>query len=439
VTKVVAPPFSEITRAARSWSGPDWLRRARAAAADRFDASGLPTTRDEAWRSTPVPEALSNGEFAPAGASRPNRAEGLVEAVRGAEGPKRVIVLAFVDGLFAPTLSTPDAERPNGVRLGAVSHELSTRPEALRAFVENDDAIGAFHDLNRASFRDGAVVIVDDRASIEPEIRLVFVHTTDGVLSAVRNFVHVGAGGRVAITVLTACPAEARGAQNVRSDVSLGPGARLDLVRLHESPDAIPVFDGLRATLGRGARLSDSLFQIGPSWTRSEIDVALTDEGAETFLSGVFLAAERQISDVHSTVSHDAVHTTSRQNYRGLAAHKARGVFHGSVHVARGANGTDAEQSNKNLLMSREAFVHSTPALDILADDVKCRHGSTTGQVDPAQLFYLRSRGLDPEAATRVLTRAFAGTILSTVANEATRGFVERRLESALARLGIAS
>ena len=201
----------------------------------------------------------------------------------------------------------------------------------------------------------------------------------------------------------------------------------------------MPHFDALSATLGAHSELNDTVLQTGASWTRSEIDIVLNGERATADLGGVFVARGTQVSDIHTALSHQAPGVTSRQNYRGLAADEARGVFHGQIKVEAGARGADATQNNRNMLLSKRSQIHSTPALEILTDDVKCKHGSATGQIDPAQLFYLRSRGLGLPEATRILTRAFAGEILSRLTAEATRDVVEAGIAPSLEALGVAA
>jgi Fe-S cluster assembly protein SufD len=153
----------------------------------------------------------------------------------------------------------------------------------------------------------------------------------------------------------------------------------------------------------------------------------------------VFIARGTQVSDIHTIVSHEAPGVESRQNYRGLAADEARGVFHGLIRVEAAARGADATQANRNMLLSRKAHVHSTPALEILTDDVKCKHGSATGQIDETQLSYLRSRGIGLPEATRMLTRAFASEIVSRVQGGESRQMVESQIGPSLDQLGVAA
>ncbi len=430
-------PFSEIASAVKTWSGPAWLTDTRKAAIDRFATAGLPTTRLEGWRTTPLPD-LGPAAFVPGFASTANKAKAVVGAFAGSEA----ITLVFVDGFHSVTLSSDEASWPKGVRLAPMSRLLAMKPEDLRPWFATDPSgDGAMHDLNTAAFRDGASIVVEDGISVPAEIRVIFASTSteQPVAQHTRSLVHVGRGSRLRLTVAVIGGAQARGFFNNRMVASLAEGSRLDLVRVHESPIGVPHFDALSATLGPHSELSDTVLQTGPSWTRSEIDVALNGERATADLGGVFVARGTQVSDIHTVLSHEAPGVTSRQNYRGLAADEARGVFHGQIKVEPEARGADATQNNRNMLLSKRAQVHSTPALEILTDDVKCKHGSATGQIDQAQLFYLRSRGLGLDEATRILTRAFAGEILSRVTAPATRLVVEAQIAPSLEALGVAA
>lgn len=441
--KVLSPPFHDITAAARTWSGPSWLKKRRADAASRFEELGLPTTRLENWRHTPLPASLSSQEFVPGFASTANFAKEVVAATVPAEdksgaGP---IVLTFVDGLHSITLSTSESQWPKGVQLSLVSRIIANVPDELEPWFQDDTPHDAFAALNDAAFRDGAFIAVHENVSLDREIWIVLASASheSAVAANVRNFVHLGPGAHAKVTVVSTGTAESRGLLNVTTTVSLGPSARLTLTRVHNSPVAVPHADRVVATLGEQAKLQETTIQVSEAWARAETDIEFAAEGSEANLSGLFLAGRDQVTDIHTTVSHSAPRCRSKQRYRGLAAQRGRGVFHGQVRVGVGAAGTDADQSNKNLLLSRDAFIHSTPALEILADDVKCKHGSTTGQVDPAQLFYLRSRGFDEASALQALTRAFAHDIVADVTPPLSRALVDRLIEPALARLGLSA
>lgn len=433
----LAAPFSQIASAVTTWPGPGWLTDARKAAIDRFARAGLPTTRLEEWRTTPLPD-LGDGAFSPGFAGAFDQAKAVVEPFASGDA----VTLVFVDGFHSVALSSAEAAWPKGVRLAPMSRRLAMDPEDTRPwFSAAAEASGALHDLNTAAFRDGASIVVEDGVSAPVELRIILASTSrdQPVAQHVRNLVSVGRGARLRLTVAVIGGADARGFINNRTVISMAERSRLDLVRVHESPIGVPHFDALSATLGAHSELNDTVLQTGASWTRSEIDIVLNGERATADLGGVFVARGTQVSDIHTALSHQAPGVTSRQNYRGLAADEARGVFHGQIKVEAGARGADATQNNRNMLLSKRSQIHSTPALEILTDDVKCKHGSATGQIDPAQLFYLRSRGLGLPEATRILTRAFAGEILSRLTAEATREVVEAGIAPSLEALSVAA
>lgn len=432
-----ATPFDEIASAVKTWSGPAWLTDTRKAAAARFALAGLPTTRLEAWRTTPLPDLGAKTLF-PGFASTVNKAKSVVAPFAAGEA----VTLVFVDGFHSVTLSSSESSWPRGVRLAPMSRLLAMRPEDLRPwFGVEDGADGAMHDLNAAAFRDGASIVVEDGVQVPVDLRVILAATSteQPVAQHIRNLVHIGRGSSLRLMIAVVGGADALGFTNNHTGISMAEGSHLDLVRVHESPLGVPHFDALSATLGAHSTLSDTVLQTGPSWTRSEIDIVLNGERAAADLGGVFVARGTQVSDIHTILSHEAPGVTSKQNYRGLAADEARGVFHGQIKVEAEARGADATQSNKNMLLSKRAQVHSTPALEILTDDVKCKHGSATGQIDQVQLFYLRSRGIDPREATLMLTRAFAGEILSRVTASTTRALVEALIAPSLEALGVAA
>ena len=433
----VSAPFDEVASSLRTWSGPSWLTDSRKAAIERFTAAGLPSPRLEGWRTTPFPSLGPKALF-PGFAATANKAQEIVAPFSAGDA----VTIVFVDGFHSVTLSTSEAAFPKGVRIAPMSRLLAVRPDDLRPwFSSGAGPEGAMHDLNAAAFRDGASITVEDGVQLSVELRVILVSTSTDqpVAQHLRNLIHLGRGSRLQLMVAVVGAPDARGFANNHTTISMAERSRLDLIRIHESSLGVPHFDALVATLGPHAVLSDTVLQTGPSWTRSEIDVVLDGDHATADLGGVFIARGTQVSDIHTVLSHEAPGVVSRQNYRGLAADEARGVFHGQIKVESEARGADATQSNKNMLLSKRAQVHSTPALEILTDDVKCKHGSATGQIDQAQLFFLRSRGLDQQDATRMLTRAFASEIVSRIAPGQTRDVVEAHIAPSLEALGAAA
>jgi Fe-S cluster assembly protein SufD len=219
---------------------------------------------------------------------------------------------------------------------------------------------------------------------------------------------------------------------NAATEVVVEDNASVDRYKLQqEGREALHVAT-LAARLGRDARFTDHGIALGAALSRNDIDVRFDAFGGDCALNGLFVLDGRRVADTHSRVEHARPHCTSRQLYKGIVDDQGRGVFNGLVVVRPGAQKTDAAQTNRNLLLSREALVHSTPQLEILADDVKCKHGSTTGQLDPVALFYLRSRGLGEAAARSLLTWAFASDVVGRIQVGPVRRAVERHLQAHL-------
>jgi Fe-S cluster assembly protein SufD len=206
----------------------------------------------------------------------------------------------------------------------------------------------------------------------------------------------------------------------------------LQHIKLQREDTAAFHVQAIAAQVGRSARFTSHNIALGAAIARTDIDVLLAEEGAECELNGLFLGSGRQHIDNHTVIDHAKPHGSSRELYKGIMDGQSRGIFHGLVIVRRGAQKTDAIQTNKNLLLSKEALVNSTPALQILADDVKCKHGSTTGQIDEAALFYLRSRGIGEAEARALMTWAFASDVVQRIPVPSVRAAVEAVLGARL-------
>jgi Fe-S cluster assembly protein SufD len=222
---------------------------------------------------------------------------------------------------------------------------------------------------------------------------------------------------------------------NAVSELQLGGGARLHHVKLQRESEQAFHVARVAAALGRDARLSQHHVALGALLARADIEARFEGLGGECVLDGLFHADGERLLDSHTRLDHAVPRCTSRETYKGILDGRARGVFHGRIVVRRDAQKTSAHQSNHNLLLSRQALVHSTPQLEIFADDVKCKHGSTTGQLDEVALFYLRSRGIGEAEARGLLTDAFASDVVERLPHPALREAVAAHLG---ARLGLA-
>jgi Fe-S cluster assembly protein SufD len=236
--------------------------------------------------------------------------------------------------------------------------------------------------------------------------RVLVVAEEDSEVSVVESYVGLGPGVRLT---------------NAVTEIVVGRGARVDHYRLQREDRGAYHVGALAARVGRDGRFRSTAVSVGGAISRVDLHVELAGEGAEGILHGLYEATGTQVVDHHTTIDHAVPHGTSRELYKGILDGHARAVFHGRVNVRAGAQKTDAIQANTNLLLSEGALVHSTPQLEILANDVKCKHGATVGQLDRDVLFYLRSRGIGEAQARRLLIHAFAGEIADRIPVEAVR------------------
>lgn len=426
--------MSELFRSAFEASlehGSPARQEQRRSAYARFVSLGLPTSRDEDWKYTSL-SPLGRASFGPAPADAKVALDDLKPLSFGFLGRRRAV---FVNGRLDPSLSTL-ATFPDGVSLShAAPAGSSVAPSQASVSLREAKDLPALDALNLALAHDGALLAVADGVVVEEPLYLYFYSTGAGggvPVVAVRNRVHAGRASQMSLVEAYGGAPGTRYFTSAFTRVTLEEGALLDHVKLQAESAAAFHVARLDVTQGRASRFRDVSVNLGAALNRNDIDVRFEGEGGECSLEGLFMAAGEQHTDTHSRIDHAWPHCTSRELYKGVLEGKARGVFHGRILVRQGAQKTDAIQTNKNLLLSREALVNSTPQLEILADDVKCKHGSTTGQLDATALFYLRSRGLDEAAARALLTCAFASDVVGRLAVPEVRAGLEAYLRTRL-------
>jgi Fe-S cluster assembly protein SufD len=401
-----------------------WLRRERERAMARFAELGLPSLRDEDWKYTSVaPLEQRIFDFAPGGAVALPPARVAAEALAGAQ------LLVFVDGRLVPGLSRVEG-LPAGVRIGSLA-EVHEGLEAWLADGAEAPAHG-FAALNAALWADGALLELAPGAVLEAPLHLLFVATRAEAGCCPRNLVLAGAGARGAIVEHYLGLTDGAYLTNAATRVFLAEGAELTHTRLQaEGPRAWHIAE-VRAAQERGSRFESRSFAFGGLLSRVGIATRLDGEDCATDFLGLYLARGRQHMDHHTRIDHARPRGVSRQLYKGVVDGAARAVFNGKVIVHPDAQGSDALQSNRNLLLSREAEVDTKPQLEIYADDVKCSHGATVGQLDAEQIYYLRSRGVGEAAARALLTHAFAAEVVARVDAAGLRERLERLLRARL-------
>jgi Fe-S cluster assembly protein SufD len=397
----------------------------------RFVDRGLPTARDEAWRHTPV-APLAKGRFVPADPAARAPADAL--AALPLEGLRGVRVV-LVNGRVSPELSSL---RPgqSGVEVTSLREALRSQPGRLERWLgcAADGRTGVFADLNTAFAEDGAVVLLAPGTILNEPIHVAHLSAGDGepAVSYARTLVVAGQGSECRLVETFTSSAASASLTNAVTEVVVEDNALVDRYKLQQEGASALHVATLVARLGRDARFADHSLSFGAALSRNDIDVRFDAEGGDCALDGLFVVDGRRVADTHSRIEHAQPRCSSRQLYKGVLDGQARGVFNGLVVVRPGAQKTDALQMNRNLLLSREALVHSTPQLEILADDVKCKHGSTTGQLDANALFYLRSRGIGEAEARGLLTWAFASDLVRKLAIEPLRRAVGRQLQASL-------
>jgi Fe-S cluster assembly protein SufD len=402
---------------------PGWLEAARKAAIARFAELGFPTRRLEEWKYTnPAPIARVAWGAA-------ERAELPADALAdlGIGGDP---ALVFVNGRFAPSLSARGADP--AITLASFGELLGSDPAALEALLAHDPIFGdrAFAALARAFATDGAYVRIPRDQVAERPIWLIFASVPGATPAAChpRFAVVAETGSRAAIHEVHVGLGSGPQLDAALGEIQAGANAHLRHVKL--------LIDGAGAThlahtalrVARDASLRSTLVSLGAAVARHDVVATLDGPGAECSLDGLYVAGDGQHVDNLTTVDHREPHGSSRELFKGILDGKSRGVFSGKVIVRPAAQKSDAQQKNENLLLSRQAEVTSKPQLEIEADDVKCSHGSTIGQLDADAVFYLRSRGLSESDAAALLTRGFAAQVLEPIEDAGFRERIEARV-----------
>ena len=399
-------------------SEPHWLQTLRREASASFESLGLPTSRHEDWRYTaralqPIAELDLLARAGPSPDS--DTLETLASPLFACSE------FTFVDGRFAEQLSTPRG----------LSGDLPVR--SLRELIDGgsdalSDMLGmlarpkedAFAALNTAHFDDGALVHIAPDRHIEQPLHLVFLTSDQADCSThPRVAVRAEPNSRATLIVDFVSMGNQRRFTNALLEIDLAANAEIDLVILQRECNAAIHVSRTYARQGRDSRLRTHTLSLGGRSVRNDLEVAMVEEGAEVVLDGLFLGTGEQHIDNHTLVDHAVAHCTSRELYKGVLADRARGVFRGRVVVRPDAQKSAAEQSNPNLLIGDRAEIDTKPQLEIYADDVRCSHGATIGQLDGDALFYLRARGIADDAARLMLIQAFAAEISDALPAEA--------------------
>lgn len=410
---------------------PEWLASHRRDALEHFEATGFPTTREEAWRFTNVaPVASTVFDLA---APDAEGAEALAAANEIRDSAATAVV---VNGCFDETLSAYGA-LPLGVVVEGLAVSLESDGSSARDIALDLDISGLpFAALNAAFLEDGVHIVIPEGAVLSAPIQVV-VATLPGarpVMAHPRLVIEARAQSQATIVLSFVGEGGEPYLSNVVTQVRVDGGAVLELITdQRESPAAFHVHH-LHAVCGEGGILHSRAVSLGGKIVRNDLSAVLDGEGAHATLDGVYLADGSDLVDNHTSIDHAVAHCTSHELYKGILGGQARAVFNGRILVRPDAQKTDAKQTNRALLLSDDAQINSNPQLEIFADDVKCTHGAAVGQLDEEALFYLQARGLTPAQARDMLLHAFAGEVLGEISVPELRIALEHRLFSRLAR-----
>lgn len=388
-----------------------WLGERRAAALERANALAVPTTRDEEWRFTDI-TPLTRVPFQPAVVAPHPGADDVAKFII----PEAGVRLTFVDGMFAPELSA-NAGLPYGVVVTSLAAGLAThgsvieRHLARHARFEQD----VFAALNTARLRDGALVWVAKNQQCPTPVQLLFLSTQKAVAAYPRCLVVAEAGAELTLVEEYASLVDNAYFTDAVTEVAIGDGAQVRHVRLQrEARDAFHMAT-CAVALAKDANYASHAITLGARISRHDLSVRQGGEGAEVRLDGLTLIGGRQLADTHTLLDHGRPNGRSRQLHKCIVGGAAHAVFSGKIAVAPGAQLTDSAQESRNLLLSNKAHVDTKPQLEIFADDVKCAHGATVGQLEAEHLFYLQSRGLSEQRARNLLTYAFGAEVIDRI------------------------
>ncbi len=417
--------FEQFEKQAAGHDSP-WLRKLRQEGFARFTEQGFPTLRNEDWRFTST-AAIAGTDF-----QLPRNGKSRV-ATADLERfliPGTACVLVFVNGHFAAELSRlPEVP---GVKIASLAEAIAARPGEVEAHLARyaDYRQDAFSALNAAFLGDGAWVEIGRGAVVKAPIQILYV-ATGGEKPAMiypRNLVVAGENSEAQIVedyVSLGSAGAAAVFSNAVTELAAGENSTISHIMLEREDIRSYNVSTLRIQQARSSNVGSHSILLGGALVRNNVHPVLAGEGAECLVNGLFVGAGQQHLDNYMKVEHASPHCGSRQFYNGILAGRARGVFHGRIIVHKPAQKTDAKQTNRNLLLSDEAQIDTKPQLEIYADDVKCTHGATIGQIDEEQLFYLRSRGLAAEQARSLLVYAFANESLGRVPEGPARVYLE--------------
>lgn len=401
---------------------PSWLADLRRSGISHFTELGFPTLKQEEWVFTNV-KPIQDLSFIPA--AKPTSAHINVERFKfeGLEGAR----LVFVDGHLAHALSAIP-ELPDGIIVSNFAAALESHGDLvqkhLARYAKTDES--GFSALNTAFIQDGAFVHLPRGKVLDQPVHLIFLSTDGDTNTAnLRNLIIAEPNSQAKVIESYYSVGDQAVFANAVTEVFVDENACVEHTKFQEMNHESFHVATIQAQLARSSRFTSHSISTGARIARNNINLVMNGEGIECTLNGLYLVGGRQLVDHHTLADHALPHCDSHEFYHGILGGQSRGVFNGKIYVREDAQKTDAKQSSRAILLSDKATVNAKPQLEIYADDVKCTHGATVGQLNEEAIFYCRSRGIDEPSARRMLTHAFAGEVIDRISIEPVREHLE--------------
>ena len=395
-----------------SFQTPAWLELVRSSAMDRFEQLGFPSVKEEDWKYTNL-ASLAKEEFLPV----TRRASEVGEVERFAYPETAEAHVVVVDGFLREDFSVKTG-LGDVVAVDLLSAVEDARyNKIVRKYLARN---AGYHNngltaLNTAFLQSGVFLWIPKNVKLERPLQITFVADAENGASFPRLLVVAEENSSATLIESFVSSNGGKYFTNAIAEIVVKDGAQLEHYRLQRESNNAYHVSTTSAELCRTSRYATTSINLGGQLARHDISVVMDHEGAETSVDGLYMVASDQHTDTHSVIDHKQPHCTSRQLYKGILDDNGRAVFNGKVFVREGAQKTDAQQTNKNLLLSDKARVDTKPQLEIYADDVKCAHGAAVGQIDPEELFYLETRGINPELGRNLLTYGFAEEVIGKI------------------------
>ena len=410
-----------------------WLGETRGQSLSRLGEIGFPTLRDENWRYTNIKPLLKQAFNIVTHTDATITADQLAPYKIDAFESVRIV---FVNGLLDENLSS---SLPQGLTLKSMSQALHDQSERTARYVNQllPNSRHGFMELNTAFINSGVWIDVEQNAQIEKPIELLFVSCADDhSLVQPRNVLVAGMGSQVKVVERYISLNDNKTMTNAITEIHAEEDANVEHVRVQQESRSTNHISGTFIKLDARAHFSTSTVTLGGNLTRNDLRCQIAGSGAHSNMFGLYATNQRQHVDNFTEVEHQVANCTSDELYKGVLDDRSRAVFHGRIYVAQDAQSTDAYQNNRTLLLSRDAEIDTKPQLEIYADDVKCSHGATVGQLNKEYLFYLTSRGVEKSKARRMLTFAFVKQALGSISNEPLKIYLEEQLDRQLLKGG---